>query len=67
MDVIVDMDKWERKKKRIFERDGYKCQKCLRSNVPLMVLVHQYVKGIPIEENRDIDMYTICEECYRKS
>lgn len=66
MEKIVDMEKWERKKERIFLRDGYRCQRCLKNNVELMVYIDKIGIGIPIEENRDIDMYTVCVDCYRK-
>ena len=57
--------RWQKKRLRIFERDGWKCTRCGADDVTLNVHHISYVKdGEPWETPDDL-LLTLCEDCHK--
>jgi hypothetical protein len=54
--------RWQQKRLRIFDRDGWKCSVCSRKDRTLIVH-HRVYSGKPWETN-DEDLETLCEGCH---
>lgn len=66
--------KWRAKRQRVFERDGYLCQRCLRAGVLTSVELHGPKHGVcdhrlALAEggaDDDSNLETICQPCDRE-
>lgn len=56
--------RWQRKRLRIFERDGWSCQVCSSTDTTLHVHHRWYEKGKDPWEYPDECLVTLCEECH---
>lgn len=55
--------RWQRKRLKILERDGFLCQSCLDGESTLHVHHTVYSKGLPWEVP-DSCLITLCENCH---
>ena len=58
--------KWQRKRLKIFERDGWKCRRCNNSNKTLHIHHLAYTKRYPWNELNK-NLITLCESCHKKN
>lgn len=61
--AYINSDEWREKARRIRERDGYRCQICGASDVPLEVHHLTYAR---LRRERDDDLITLCHDCHSK-
>jgi 5-methylcytosine-specific restriction enzyme A len=62
---------WQRKRQRVFERDGYLCQMHLRKGVEVVVTLHGVLGGVcdhvvPLADggsDYESNLQTICKAC----
>lgn len=57
--------KWQRKRLRILNRDGWMCTACCSTEKTLHVHHKVYVKGRKVWEYDDADLRTMCEDCHQ--
>jgi hypothetical protein len=57
--------RWQKKRLKIFERDGWKCQCCLLSDSTLHVHHLRYITGKDPWEYPDYLLITLCCECHQ--
>lgn len=58
--------KWQQKRLRILERDGFKCRHCNSADRPLHAHHIQYEHGREPWEYPDTMLVTYCEDCHSK-
>ena len=59
--------RWQKKRLEIFERDGWACQLCKRTNRTLHIHHRIYIDDMePWEYGGDL-LVTLCEECHSQS
>jgi len=59
--------RWQRKRLKILERDGFECQDCGSADKELHVHHTKYLRGAAPWESADIDLLTLCETCHRSA
>jgi len=57
--------KWQRKRLKIFERDGWMCKTCKSKNKTLHVHHKEYTKRYPWNEPNK-NLITVCEDCHKR-
>lgn len=56
---------WQRKRLKIFERDGWACQRCFDESEQLEVHHLVYKEGIPYWEYQEHELITLCRTCHQ--
>lgn len=56
--------RWQEKRLRIMDRDGFSCRSCGATNNTLHVHHRAYEKGGRIWDTPDHDLVTLCDECH---
>ena len=59
--------RWQKLRLRIFERDDWTCQACLRKNVSLEVHHWRYEAGAAPWEANAAQLETLCEDCHAQA
>lgn len=55
---------WQRRRLEIMQRDEFRCQSCMSSELTLHVHHKRYVKGRMAWEYSDDELVTVCEFCH---
>ena len=61
---LLKHPKWQEKRLRIFERDGFRCRHCGDTETCLHIHHKVYIKGLKPWEYGDEDLITLCEACH---
>ena len=56
---------WQKKRLRIMDRAGFRCEICNSADITLHVHHGYYERGVDPWEYPDDTLYCICEECHR--
>lgn len=56
--------RWQQMRLRVFERDGWRCLRCLKKEETLMVHHRRYERGKEPWEYDLADLATLCESCH---
>ena len=62
---LLKHPKWQQKRLKIFERDGWRCQKCRAKNKELHIHHLKYTTKKPWKE-KDENLITWCVDCHKK-
>lgn len=57
--------RWQKKRLEVMQRDGFRCQHCLRDDKPLQVHHLVYDKDKKPWEYEDNQLITLCEDCHQ--
>jgi 5-methylcytosine-specific restriction endonuclease McrA len=57
--------RWQKKRLKIFQRDGWRCRKCGSKKITLVVHHLKYTRKYPWNEP-DVHLITWCEKCHNK-
>lgn len=57
---------WQRKRLEIFQRDSWRCCRCLEKNITLHVHHKYYVRELLPWEHGDDCYQTLCENCHNQ-
>lgn len=60
------MPRWQQRRLRIFERDGFACAQCGNTESELQVHHKDYFPGVKAWEYPDNDLTTLCKKCHSK-
>lgn len=64
---LLKHPKWQEKRLRIMERDGFKCLECGSNDTTLNVHHGYYRKGAEPWDYEDETLHTLCEGCHKKA
>ena len=62
----LKLPKWQQRRLRIFERDGFACSQCGDTESELQVHHKDYFPGAKAWEYPDCDLVTLCKKCHSK-
>lgn len=64
---LLKRPEWYRRRKEIFARDGFLCQKCSSSGYDRQLQVHhlRYRVGVAPWEYEDEELLTLCIDCHK--
>lgn len=57
--------RWQKKRLEVMQRDGFRCQHCLREDKSLQVHHLVYHKGAKPWEYKNEELITLCERCHQ--
>lgn len=57
--------RWQKRRLKIFERDGFCCQRCYTEEKQLEVHHLAYRKGVPYWKYLDTELITLCRDCHQ--
>lgn len=58
--------RWQKKRLKIMERDGFACRSCSATHKTLHVHHNYYSEGRAPWEYRDSALFTLCDECHKE-
>ena len=64
--LALQHPKWQKKRLKIFERDGWKCRECGDTETMLHLHHLKYTKKYPWNEPAK-NLVTICSKCHKKA